>query len=152
MVSTFIFLYMQQSSCMLVVAPPDGDRRHELRFKVERPCRVYPAADAGQQKVDGVIEDISRTGIRIFLPGSRTSRRSLKVGDAALIVLELPQSKKYAPRCLECAGRVVRVGNALADGSSFAFEIERVRVRSNGKRKCDQSLELLEMNPSTRTQ
>ncbi len=142
---------MQQSSCMLVVAPPDGDRRHELRFKVERPCRVYPA-DAGLQEVDGVIEDISRTGIRIFLPDSRTRRRWLKVGDAALIVLDLPQSKKYAPRCLECAGRVVRVGNALADWSSFAFEIERVRVRSNGKRKCDKSVELLEMNPVARTQ
>ncbi|HSB14567.1 MAG TPA: PilZ domain-containing protein [Bryobacteraceae bacterium] len=136
---------------MLVVVPPDGDRRRELRFKVERPCRVYPA-DAGLQKVDGVIEDISRTGIRIFLPDSRMSQRWPKVGDAALIVLDLPQSKKYAPRCLECAGRVVRVGNALADWSSFAFEIERVRVRSNGKRKCDKSVELLEMNPTARTQ
>jgi PilZ domain len=142
---------MQDPCCVLVVATPDGDRRQELRFKVDRPCRIFPA-DAGPRKIDGVVQDISRSGIRVFLPETDTSGLWLRVGGAARIVLDLPQSDKYAPRCLECAGRVVRVGDKLEDGSSVAFEIQRVRVRGNGRRQSDESAELLQANSSVRTQ
>ena len=84
------------------------DRRHKLRHRVERPCRVEPA-EASLGEITGIAIDISRSGLLVQIPGVAVDHLLPKVGETARIVIDLPPSVKYEPRSLECTARVVRV-------------------------------------------
>ncbi|HSW51000.1 MAG TPA: PilZ domain-containing protein [Bryobacteraceae bacterium] len=104
------------------------DRRQEQRHAVERPCRV--AADAlTSEGVSGVTLNVSRAGVLIRFPDSSVSCLLPKVGANARVVIDLPPSANYAPRSLECTGRVVRDMASRDDAPVLAFQIQRMEVR-----------------------
>jgi hypothetical protein len=106
-----------------------ADRRQRRRHKLQRPCRVAPAA-APLGEITGVTTDISRSGMLVRLPGVAILDLLPKVGESARIVIDLPPSANYAPRSLECVARVVRVASPDRDNPALAFEIERMKIRS----------------------
>ncbi len=53
-----------------------------------------------------------------------------KVGEFARIFIDLPSNGNFAPRSLECAGRVVRVAGDESDDPVLAFEILSMKIRS----------------------
>lgn len=113
------------------------DRRHKLRHRVERPCRVEPAeAPLGGMK--GIATDISRSGLLVRIPGFAFHDLLPRVGETARIVIDLPRSVNFEPRSLECTARVVRVGGQDTGNPELAFEIHRMKIqdrRDQGNRR-----------------
>ncbi len=105
-----------------------NDRRHKLRHRLQRPCRVA-AAEAPFSEITGITADISRSGMLVQLPGMVSDDFLPKVGETARIVIDLPPSANYAPRSLECTARVVRVAGSDKDKPALAFEIQRMQIR-----------------------
>ena len=105
-----------------------NDRRHKLRHRLQRPCRVAAAA-APLGEITGITADISRSGMLVQLPGTATDDFLPKVGETARIIIDLPPSANYAPRSLECTARVVRVAGSDKDKPALAFEIQRMQIR-----------------------
>jgi len=113
------------------------ERRHKLRHRVDRPCRVEPAK-APLGEIMGIATDISRSGLLVQIPGFAVRDLLPKVGESARIVIDLPPSVNYEPRSLECTARVVRVAGQDQDNPSLAFEIQRMKIqdrRDQGSRK-----------------
>ena len=104
------------------------DRRHKLRHRVERPCRVEPA-EAPLGEITGIAIDISRSGLLVQIPGVAVNNLLPKVGETARIVIDLPPSANYEPRSLECTARVVRVASQDQDNPALAFEIHRMKIQ-----------------------
>jgi hypothetical protein len=104
------------------------DRRQELRHAVERPCLVT-SNDLVPEALDGVTMNISRAGVLIRFPKSDIVCSLPKVGANARVVIDLPPSSNYAPRSLECTGRVVRDAESSDDAPVLALHIERMQVR-----------------------
>lgn len=104
------------------------DRRREQRHEVARPCRVK-ADSLTPEGIDGVTLNISRAGVLIKFPDSSVSCLLPKVGASARVVIDLPPSTNYAPRSLECTGRVVRDEASSDDAPVLAFQIQRMEVR-----------------------
>ena len=115
------------------------DRRQERRHAVERPCRVTSNALV-PEGVGGVTMNISRAGMLIKFPESGTSCLLPKMGADARVVIDLPPSANYAPRTLECTGRVVRDVASSDDAPVLALQIQHMHVRDS------------ELPPSPKTQ
>jgi hypothetical protein len=105
------------------------DRRHKLRHRVQRPCRVEPA-EASLGEITGIAIDISRSGLLVRIPGAAIDNLLPKVGESARIVIDLPLSLNYEPRSLECTARVVRVAGQDKDNPALAFEVHRMKIQS----------------------
>ena len=105
------------------------DRRHKLRHRVQRPCRVEPA-EASLGEMTGIAIDISRSGLLVQIPGVAVTNLLPKVGETARIVIDLPPSANYEPRSLECTARVVRVAGQDQGNPSLAFEIHSMKIQS----------------------
>jgi len=105
------------------------DRRHKLRHRVQRPCRVEPA-EASLGEMTGIAIDISRSGLLVQIPGVAVTNLLPKVGETARIVIDLPLSVNYEPRSLECTARVVRVAGQDKDNPALAFEIHSMKIQS----------------------
>ncbi len=104
------------------------DRRQQQRHEVERPCRVKSDA-LTSRGIEGVTLNISRAGVLIRFPDSAESCLLPKLGADARIVIDLPRNANYAPRSLECTGRVVRDTASGDDAPVLAFQIQRMEVR-----------------------
>jgi hypothetical protein len=104
------------------------DRRHKLRHRVQRPCRVE-SAEAPLGEITGIAIDISRSGLLVEIPGVAVNSLLPKVGETARIVIDLPPSVNYEPRSLECTARVVRVASQDKDNPALAFEIHRMKIQ-----------------------
>jgi hypothetical protein len=114
------------------------DRRHKLRHRVERPCRVEPA-EASLGEIAGIATDISRSGLLVHIPGVAAHDLRLKVGETARVLIDLPPSVNYEPRSLECTARVVRVAGQDQDTPALAFEIDRMKIQDRRDRSCRQA-------------
>jgi hypothetical protein len=100
-----------------------------MRYEVRLPCRVYsPARVFGN--VTGVTLNMSRSGLLLALAEAESPRHLPRVGQAARIVLELPHAAS-GQRCIECLGRVVRIGKE-ADSLQLAFKFRRYQFIEGG--------------------
>ena len=98
------------------------DLRRGTRFEVQLPCQVYSPAKAFED-LSGVTLNMSRCGLLLALEETGSPTRLPQVGQAARILLELPPAASDR-RCVECLGRVVRIGQG-ADSLRVAFEYRR---------------------------
>jgi hypothetical protein len=75
---------------------------------------------------------MSRTGVlaRFTRPGA--SEALPKVGETALLEIDLPTSPNFSPRILDCMAIVMRVLDQT-DHLAVAFELRRVRVEERHK-------------------
>jgi PilZ domain len=105
------------------------DRRFEYRHAVQRPCRVTPAT-APQIEMGGFTTNVSRSGMLVRFQAPSLSPALPKVGEFARIFIDLPSNGSFAPRSLECAGRVVRAAGNQCDDSELAFEILSMKIRA----------------------
>jgi hypothetical protein len=97
-----------------------SESRRGMRYEVQLPCQVFSPARAFAT-FSGVTQNMSRSGLLLALVESGLPSRLPEVGQAARIVLRLPQTATER-RCIECLGRVVRVDR---DSPSVAFEFRR---------------------------
>lgn len=103
-----------------------GERRHELRHAVERPCRICPAGMEGIE-LAGIVENISRSGMYLTIrPGNQRGWTPVE-GEAVLVLVELPAAAGRQPRFLECAGQVVRADCGESAPLSFALALHTMR-------------------------
>jgi hypothetical protein len=109
------------------------DRRQEQRHAVERPCHVS-SGTFFMDAVPGVTMNVSRAGMLVKFPGSCISELLPKIGARVRILIDLPTSANYAPRSLECTGRVVRAAGSDSNVPVLAFEIHRMLVRNSQSR------------------
>jgi hypothetical protein len=77
---------------------------------------------------------MSRTGVlaRFTRPGA--SEALPKVGETALLEIDLPTSPNFSPRFLQCMAIVERVLNEGNENLSVAFELRRIRVEDRHKK------------------
>lgn len=106
------------------------DRRQAQRHAVTRPCRVVPDTNPVGEAA-GVTSNISRSGMLVRFPAAEFVGDLPKIGEQARIEIELPPSKHYAPRILECQARVVRAGDPSTEEPALAFEVLRMDIREN---------------------
>jgi hypothetical protein len=109
------------------------DRRQELRHLVERPCRVASTA-LPEGGITGVTANVSRSGMLVRFPGAEGAGLLPMVGEPARIVMDLPSPMKFSPRALECVASAVRVLDPEKESPAVAFEIYRMKIRSQRRR------------------
>ena len=114
------------------------DRRQATRHAVERPCHLKLNADPSEQ-LSGLTTNMSRSGILVRFPEAPADGVLPSVGEQASLEVDLPPSDKYAPRSLECVGRVVRIESEGEKTSSLALEVERMHIRDRPPRKARQA-------------
>jgi hypothetical protein len=108
---------MRESRCVVGSEMPGHERRHE-------------PAQVNFGEMAGITSDISRSGMLVTFPSVAVPGALPNVGEPVRIVIDLPQSVGFSPRCLESMARVVRVGGPGASGPSVAFEIDRIGFRA----------------------
>jgi hypothetical protein len=120
----------------VLIAGVSGDRRHELRHAVERPCHIYPAGKQGIE-LAGVTGNVSRSGLYLRVRAIDEQEWVPAEGDAVLVLVELPASEGRPGRFLECAGRVVRTEEAAAGGLGLALAVQGMKflTRREASRK-----------------
>lgn len=103
------------------------DQRRGLRYRLKLSCHVSsPLKTFGE--MDGVTENISRTGILVVCESGGRTQAVPTVGDVARVVVNLPKSHRFEPRCLDCLAKVVRVGPDIGP-RYLAFEVRRMQFR-----------------------
>ncbi len=121
----------------LVESEATMDRRRATRHEVERPCRVESESQP-TEAMPGLTANMSRSGILIRLAEASRDGRLPKIGEQACVKIDLPPSRKYAPRALECQGRIVRVDEKGEEAPSVALQVDRMQFRDlphKGRRK-----------------
>jgi len=92
----------------------------------------------------GVTLNVSRTGLIASFAGIRPPAFTPRVGQPARILLELPQAVATETRCVECRGRIVRIGQC-EDSQNVAFEFGRVNFRSLASASLDAADSLVDL-------
>jgi hypothetical protein len=100
------------------------DKRRGRRFSLRLPCRLLTGLGA----LNGMTENISRSGMLIQFERVETLGPLPSVGDATHILVDLPQSGHIAPRCLECWVTAVRTVESEPEHWSMAFQIHRTGI------------------------
>ena len=103
------------------------DRRHGFRYKLQLTCRVSGLGEDSTQFA-GTTKNVSRSGMLVVFEGD-PPESLLQIGSTMRILLDLPRSPTFAPRCLECMTTVARVAEKEKDHCSIAFRIHRIQVR-----------------------
>lgn len=109
-----------------------GERRHELRHAVERPCRIYPAGMQGIE-LNGITGNVSRSGMYLTIPSGEQCGWLPIEGETVLVLVELPSGGGRQPRFLECTGRIVRTESKKAARVSFAVEVHTMRFQTRAE-------------------
>ncbi len=104
-----------------------SDLRRGERYPVQLVCRVSSPFETFDD-LSGVTLNMSRSGVLISLDETGPSQPMPVVGQPARITLELPLPPGPQRRCIECVGRVVRLGDG-AGSRSVAFELRRYEFR-----------------------
>jgi hypothetical protein len=103
------------------------DLRRDARYDVQLICRVSsPFETFGD--LSGVTLNMSRSGMLVSFDEVQPLQLMPVVGQPARITLELPRSPSPQRRCIECVGRVVRLGEG-AESRCVAFELRRYEFR-----------------------
>jgi len=105
-----------------------GERRRGRRFDLRMKCCVS-SQWRKIQELEGVTEDISRTGILVRFENASIKELVANPREAFRVLIELPRSPNFANRCLECMCGVARVADASKEHPAVAFEIRRIQVR-----------------------
>jgi len=109
------------------------DPRRGRRFSLSLSCScMSPSAEFAP--LAGKTCNMSRTGVlaRFNRPGA--SEVLPKVGETALLEIDLPTSPNFSPRFLQCMAIVVRVLDEGNENLSVAFELRRIRVEDRHKK------------------
>jgi hypothetical protein len=101
--------------------------RRGVRYPVELDCRVSGLPERGAG-ITGKTVNMSRCGVLVSFGRGRFSSETLKPGDAARVVLELPDAPYFRGCWLDCTCRAVRV-EELPEGNRMAFDVVRYRFR-----------------------
>ncbi len=103
------------------------ERRRGRRFPLSLPCSVSsPSSEFSQ--LTGATLNMSRSGVLVAFRNVEPSCVLPTVGEIALVLIDLPVSQSFSPRCLECMAQVVRISNQGTDHPEVAMELRRVRV------------------------
>ena len=108
------------------------DPRRGRRFSLSLSCS-YMSPSLGFAQLAGKTCDMSRTGVLARFPKPGASEVLPKVGETALLEIDLPSSPNFSPRFLQCMAIVVRVLNEGNENLSVAFELRRIRVEDRHK-------------------
>lgn len=107
------------------------ERRRGRRFPLPLSCRLYPVT-LEKAEFAGTVINISRSGILMALDSPGASG-VLRAEEAVRVVVDLPRHPLFAPRCLDCLARVVRIVVPLTQ-TQVAVEIKRIRVSDQNVR------------------
>ncbi len=109
------------------------DPRRGRRFSLSLSCSCKsPSSEFAQ--LAGRTCDMSRTGVLARFPKPGASEALPKVGETALLEIDLPTSPNFSPRFLQCMAIVVRVLDVETDHLTVAFELRRIRVEDRHKK------------------
>ena len=108
------------------------DQRRGHRFLLQLPCIVSsPLMTFGV--LTGITSNISRSGMLIQFKENGPSEAGPHVGDPARIVLDLPRSRNFPARCLDCVATVVWVIAPAIGPQLVAFQFRRMRIRDRSQ-------------------
>lgn len=110
-----------------------SDPRQGRRFSLRLPC-CCTSPSLRFARLAGTTCDMSRSGVlaRFDKPGA--SEVLPRVGEVALLEIDLPKSPSFSPRFLHCIAIIVRVLEVETNHLSVAFELRRVRVEEAHKK------------------
>ncbi len=107
------------------------ERRRAVRYPVRLDCRFSPR-DVHKATLFGETVNMSSRGVLVSIPQAAGLPADLAVGEAARVVLELPQAPYFRGCWLECACRVARVVEQ-SGANLVAFEVKRYQFRPRPK-------------------
>lgn len=102
------------------------DLRRDTRYDVQLGCRVFSPLPSFSELV-GVTLNMSRSGL-LAVFGEAESSDAVPVGTPVRIAVELPGSRGKSTRCIECLGRVARVGDQAVP-RQVAFALQRYQFQ-----------------------
>ena len=107
------------------------ENRRSLRFDVELACRLRwgPVREA----VNGITQNISRSGALIWYWPSQNGSSMPHVGDSLEMHILLPHSNVFGQKALYCKTMVVRADRNLAGACEIALSFEQLRFEEAQK-------------------
>ena len=100
------------------------ERRRDLRFEIQRKCRVQVIG--GQQVIEGVTLNLSRSGALIRVVQDGRPALVPRPGDALWAEVPLPVHQQFKQRCLSLRAVAVRTSEEK-EGWVVALRFERVQ-------------------------
>jgi hypothetical protein len=103
------------------------DLRRDTRYEVQLSCRISSPLRSFSE-IAGVTLNMSRSGLLAVFGEAGSPDVSPLVGAPVRIRVELPGPSGKSARCVECLGRVARVGEQSAP-RQVAFALQRYQFQ-----------------------
>ena len=120
------------------------DPRQARRFPLVLPCQVT-SPYARSIWMAGTTVNMSRTGALVRFSDPGAAEALPKVGEVALLEVDLPICPSFSPRFLKCMTVVVSVHEVATDHLEVALELRRVRVEERQKKESSDTATILQM-------
>ena len=103
------------------------------RFALNLPCCCMSPAP-GFARLAGRTCDMSRSGVLARFTKPRASEVLPRVGETAVLEIDLPTGSHFSPRFMRCMAIIVRVLETEPDHLDVAFALRRVRLEERRER------------------
>jgi hypothetical protein len=106
------------------------EMRRDTRYEVKLNCHISsPQRDFNE--LSGVTLNMSRSGMLAVFGDVESVDPAPAVGTPVRITVELPTAAGKPPRCVDCLGRIARVGEDPTP-RKVAFSLQRYQFQSAG--------------------